>query len=191
MIELLRLSVSKHAVVETDLGNGLPAVEANPGQLRQVVMNLVTNASEAIGGRDGMIRVTTARATVGQDSSVSTTESLVEGDYLQLEVTDTGCGMSADTQARIFDPFFTTKPLGHGPAEPSLISAASQTAQIWKRSYGVSSARTTRESVWNFRYSLKVTCCSTLTFFSNARRAEAFRETSFGTHSSSLTRIIS
>jgi two-component system cell cycle sensor histidine kinase/response regulator CckA len=114
MLELLSLSVSKHAVVETDLGNGLPAVEANAGQLRQVVMNLVTNASEAIGGRDGTIRVKTGRVTLGQASSASTTESLVKGDYVQLEVSDTGRGMNADTRARIFDPFFTTKPLGHG-----------------------------------------------------------------------------
>jgi len=61
MIELLKVSVSKHAVVETDLGKDLPAVRADAPQLRQIVMNLVTNASEAIGDRDGVILVTTRR----------------------------------------------------------------------------------------------------------------------------------
>src|SRR5882762_11215898 len=68
MLELLKVSISKHAAVETDLGRNLPAVRANPGQLRQVVMNLITNASEAIGDRDGAIHVTTRRVTVGRDS---------------------------------------------------------------------------------------------------------------------------
>ena len=68
MLELLKVSVSKHAAVETDLGKDLPAVRANPAQIRQVVMNLITNASEAIGDRDGVIRVTTGRVTVGRDS---------------------------------------------------------------------------------------------------------------------------
>jgi PAS domain S-box-containing protein len=53
MIELLKVSVSKHATLETDLGNDLPAIQADAAQLRQIVMNLVTNASEAIGDRDG------------------------------------------------------------------------------------------------------------------------------------------
>lgn len=55
-------------------------------------MNLVTNASEAIGDRDGVIRVTTRVVSVGGDSRVSALERLAEGDYLQLEVSDTGCG---------------------------------------------------------------------------------------------------
>jgi len=106
--------VSKHAAVETDLGKNLPAVRANPAQLRQLVMNLITNASEAIGDRDGVIRVTTRRVTVSRDSPLVASEHLAEGDYVQLEVSDTGRGMTADTQARVFDPFFTTKLAGHG-----------------------------------------------------------------------------
>jgi len=114
MLELLKVSISKHAAVETDLGRNLPAVRANPGQLRQVVMNLITNASEAIGDRDGAIHVTTRRVTVGRDSPAVTSERLPEGDYLQMAVSDTGRGMTAETQARVFDPFFTTKRAGHG-----------------------------------------------------------------------------
>jgi two-component system CheB/CheR fusion protein len=114
MIELLKISVSKHAAVETDLGKALPPVRANPSQIRQVVMNLITNASDAIGDRDGVIRVTTRRVTVGRDSPVAALERLAEGDYLQLQVSDTGQGMTPETQARVFDPFFTTKLAGHG-----------------------------------------------------------------------------
>ena len=61
MMELLNVVVSKHAVLKTELGSGLTAVQANPAQLRQLVMNLVTNASEAIGERDGVITIRTAR----------------------------------------------------------------------------------------------------------------------------------
>ena len=114
MLELLKISVSKHAVVETDLGEALPAVLANPAQIRQVVMNLITNSSDAIGDSDGVIRVTTRRVPVGRDSPVAASERLAEGDYLQLQVSDTGQGMTPEMQARVFDPFFTTKLAGHG-----------------------------------------------------------------------------
>jgi len=112
MLELLKLSVSKHAVVEANLGNDLPPVRANAAQIRQIVMNLVTNASEAIGDRDSVIRVSTSRATGRNPGAIS--DHLADDDYLQLEVTDTGRGMSLETQAKVFDPFFTTKSAGHG-----------------------------------------------------------------------------
>jgi two-component system, cell cycle sensor histidine kinase and response regulator CckA len=118
MLELLKASVSKHAVLETDLGKDLPAVRANAAQLRQVVMNLITNASEAIGDRNGAIRVTTRRVFVGRNSAVTASERLSAGDYLQLEVSDTGRGMAPETQARVFDPFFTTKSAGRGLGLP-------------------------------------------------------------------------
>jgi CheY-like chemotaxis protein/two-component sensor histidine kinase len=114
MIELLKVSVSKHAVLETDLGPGLPAVRANAAQLRQVVMNLVTNASDAIGDRDGVIRVATRCVSAGQRLSGADAECSADCDYLELEVSDTGRGISLEAQARVFDPFFTTKSAGHG-----------------------------------------------------------------------------
>jgi PAS domain S-box-containing protein len=112
MLALLKVSVSKHAVMRADLAPELPAIRANPAQLRQIVMNLITNASDAVGDRDGVIRVITRRATLRGESAVS--ESLPAGDYLTLEVSDTGSGMSPETQRRVFDPFFTTKSAGHG-----------------------------------------------------------------------------
>jgi signal transduction histidine kinase len=112
MLELLKVSVSNRATLKTDLGQDLSAVRANAPQLRQIVMNLVTNASEAIGDRDGVIRVTTR--CVANVEAKTITKALAECDYVLLEVSDTGCGMSLGTRMRIFDPFFTTKSEGRG-----------------------------------------------------------------------------
>jgi two-component system cell cycle sensor histidine kinase/response regulator CckA len=114
MLELLKVSVSKHAALEIDLGKDLPLVRANSSQVGQVVMNLITNASDAIGERDGVISVTTRQVAVDRNSSLHTTEGLAEGEYVRLDVSDTGRGMTAEVQARVFEPFFTTKPAGHG-----------------------------------------------------------------------------
>jgi signal transduction histidine kinase/CheY-like chemotaxis protein/ligand-binding sensor domain-containing protein len=110
--ELLKLSVSKRVVLATDLGSELPPVWASPAQIRQIVMNLVSNASEAITARDGVVRVTTRHIT--SPCAQATARGLAEGHYLQLEVTDTGCGMSQEMQTKVFDPFFTTRGAGHG-----------------------------------------------------------------------------
>src|SRR5260370_11124180 len=114
MLELLKVSISKHAVLKTDLRRTLPAVRGNAPQIRQIVMNLVINASEALGEKDGVIRVTTSFAGSGRNLSSSSAANLPEGDYLRLEVSDTGCGIKEEQQCRIFDPFFTTKFAGRG-----------------------------------------------------------------------------
>src|SRR3974390_985654 len=112
MLEFLRISISKRARLVTDLRQGLPAVRASAAQIRQVVMNLLTNASEAMGDRDGVIRVTTGGASASQTAAI--TKAPADGGYLLLEVSDTGSGMSQETQSKVFDPFFTTKGAGHG-----------------------------------------------------------------------------
>ena len=104
MVELLKVLVSRHATLDTDLGGDLPAVRGSIAQLRQIVMNLVTNASDAIGDRDGVIRVTTSPVKIGRDSSGAMSDRLAGGDYLKLEVSDTGCGMSPETQVRVIRP---------------------------------------------------------------------------------------
>ena len=114
MLELIRLSVSKHAKIESILATDLPAVRANSAQLRQIVMNLVINASEAMGTRNGVIRVTTSYTKADQTSSRGIADHLSARDFVELDVSDTGDGMPAETQARVFDPFFTTKSAGHG-----------------------------------------------------------------------------
>ena len=93
MLDLLNVSVSKHATVRTDREQGLGGVRANPPQLRQVVMNLVSNASDAIGERDGVIQVSAKRRTLTPDSRMDEPAVLPEGDYVQLSVSDTGAGI--------------------------------------------------------------------------------------------------
>jgi PAS domain S-box-containing protein len=113
---LLQVSVSKGAVLKHRLAPDLPAVHADATQLRQILMNLVINASDAFEGRSGVIEISTGAMHADADYLASThlSPSLPEGAYVYLEVSDNGCGMDADTQKRIFDPFFTTKFTGRG-----------------------------------------------------------------------------
>ncbi|MCP5068824.1 MAG: response regulator [bacterium] len=116
MINLLEVSVSKKAALRYELEDGLPAIEADGTQIRQVVMNLITNASEAIGDRSGVISIRTGLADCDREyfKGAYPDEKLSPGAYAYLEVADTGIGMDADTLARIFEPFYTTKFTGRG-----------------------------------------------------------------------------
>ncbi len=116
MNHLLRVSVARQAALRFELAPNLPSVEADPSQLQQVLMNLVINASDAIGDRPGIITVRTGLMNCDQPylHSAYICEELEPGPYVYLEVGDTGCGMDRETQARIFDPFFTTKFTGRG-----------------------------------------------------------------------------
>jgi PAS domain S-box-containing protein len=117
MVQLLRSSVSRKLGVELRLAEGLPLLRGDPSQLRQVVMNLVINAAEAMGEEgDGSVTVTTGAVWAGPDRlrEAMLGEKLPEGRYVFLEVADTGCGMDLATQRRIFEPFFTTKFTGRG-----------------------------------------------------------------------------
>ncbi|MCX7016677.1 MAG: PAS domain-containing protein [Candidatus Sumerlaeota bacterium] len=116
MTHLLDVTVSKKVTIQYRLAPKLPAVDADPTQIRQIVMNLMTNASEAIGDKTGVIAFATGAIYCDQDylSGGILNESLPEGRYVFLEVADSGCGMNAETLARIFDPFFTTKFTGRG-----------------------------------------------------------------------------
>lgn len=116
MENLLRVSITKNVLLTFHLAQRLPSVIADIAQLRQIVMNLVINASEAIGDRSGAISVCTGltRATAEFLAETELPEGLEPGDYVALEVTDTGEGMAPEILARIFDPFFTTKFTGRG-----------------------------------------------------------------------------
>jgi two-component system, cell cycle sensor histidine kinase and response regulator CckA len=114
MLQLVKVSISKRAALTVDLPDNLPTVRASAVQIRQVVLNLITNASEALGQKDGVISVTLAQVRSGLDPFADGTPSLLQNDHLRLTVSDTGCGMTDDVQARIFDPFFTTKFPGRG-----------------------------------------------------------------------------
>ena len=116
MTHLLQASISKKAHLEQDFDPNLPVFEADVTQIRQVVMNLITNASEALGEASGSIRVRTG--------VMECTEAYLEGTYLAekpdagtyvfLQVSDTGDGMEPEILERIFDPFFSTKFTGRG-----------------------------------------------------------------------------
>jgi two-component system, cell cycle sensor histidine kinase and response regulator CckA len=113
---LLSVSVSKKAVLQYALADAVPAVRADSSQLRQVIMNLITNASEAIGDIDGVIAVTTSVQYCSESFLNATyiNEGQAPGNYVCLEIRDTGCGMDETTVRNIFDPFYTTKFTGRG-----------------------------------------------------------------------------
>lgn len=116
MGQMLDVTISKKAMMRYALTEGLPAVEADATQMRQVIMNLITNASEALGDKKGVITVATG---VMECDEAYLSESYLDdhlpgGAYVYLEVSDTGCGMDNEARRRIFDPFFTTKFTGRG-----------------------------------------------------------------------------
>jgi two-component system, cell cycle sensor histidine kinase and response regulator CckA len=115
-LELLEVSITKKAALRVELRPGVPSVYADPTQIRQVVMNLVINASEALGEQSGLIRVRTGvlQADASYFENAHSASGFNPGEYVFVEVSDNGCGMSAETQAKIFDPFFSTKFTGRG-----------------------------------------------------------------------------
>jgi len=116
MIHLLKVTLSKKTTLALDLAADLPPILADSAQIQQVVLNLVTNASEAIGQEEGSITLRTWAHTFDQTEleHACPPQGLEAGTYAILEVTDTGCGMTQELIERIFDPFFTTKATGHG-----------------------------------------------------------------------------
>jgi two-component system, cell cycle sensor histidine kinase and response regulator CckA len=116
MLHLLKTSISKKAVLNVQIDPGLPPIEADPTQIRQVVMNLVLNASEAIGDRNGVIALSASAVQCDEKSfeGVEPGATLRSGWHVQLEVADTGAGMTPEVRSRIFEPFFTTKFSGRG-----------------------------------------------------------------------------
>ncbi|MDP6634921.1 MAG: response regulator [Phycisphaerae bacterium] len=116
MAHILEVSISKKAVLKYNYAENLPLFEGDATQVRQIIMNLITNASESIGDRSGVISVTVGAMQADRTYLRETylDENLPEGLYVTLEVADTGCGMDEETRAKLFDPFFTTKFTGRG-----------------------------------------------------------------------------
>jgi two-component system, cell cycle sensor histidine kinase and response regulator CckA len=113
---LLESTIPKKATLRLHLAAGLPSIHADASQIQQVVMNLITNAAESLIDGYGAVDVTTGVEWVdeGQRTATERGENLAPGEYVFLEVKDTGCGMDPETQNHIFDPFFTTKFTGRG-----------------------------------------------------------------------------
>ncbi|HWA84822.1 MAG TPA: ATP-binding protein [Opitutus sp.] len=112
MGHMLQRLVGEHIRIRTISTSGLAAVRADPGQLQQVVMNLVVNARDAM-PQGGQLTIETANAHL-DDNYARLHPDVAPGRYAMLAVSDTGCGMTPEVKARIFEPFFTTKPLGTG-----------------------------------------------------------------------------
>jgi len=113
---LLQASISKKALLKYDFSRDTPEIDADAALMRQVVMNLIINAAEALDDESGVISLITGRidADAMYLSEAFLQEKLTPGIYAYLEVSNTGCGMDKATQAKIFDPFFSTKFTGRG-----------------------------------------------------------------------------
>jgi PAS domain S-box-containing protein len=112
MEKMLRRLIGEDIVLNTALDRSLGQVKADPGQIEQIVVNLCVNARDAMpaGGR-----LTIETSNVSLQQAYRNQQVLIRaGNYVMLSVSDNGCGMDAETQARIFEPFFTTKELGKG-----------------------------------------------------------------------------
>jgi PAS domain S-box-containing protein len=116
LIDLLRASVSKKVRIESHLQEELPAVDGDVTQLRQLLLNLVVNASDAMTDHGGVVRIRTGARAVDEEELGEAVggAGLSAGQYVTLRVGDDGIGMEPAVAARIFDPFFTTKAQGRG-----------------------------------------------------------------------------
>jgi len=122
MVHILQVSISRKAVLKLNYADNLPVFDGDVTQIRQVIMNLITNASEAIGDRSGVIAISTGAMecdrtyldTGNPAFRQEKDEDLIPGVYVYFEVADTGSGMDRKTLEKVFDPFFTTKFTGRG-----------------------------------------------------------------------------
>ena len=116
-LHLFQVVVPKRAEFVLNLHANSPKVEADPGQMQQIVMNLLLNAVEALENEQGTITVSTSEITIDEDDLVlwnRANQLLQPGNFVRLQVKDNGIGMATETAQKIFDPFFTTKFTGRG-----------------------------------------------------------------------------
>jgi PAS domain S-box-containing protein len=137
MITMLKATLPHNVIINPDLRAEVPYIHGDASQIRQIIMNLVINSSEAIGEAQGEIRVSLAntRVMAGQEEDYHG-KAIPSGEYVRLEVADTGCGMDAETKWRIFEPFYTTKFTGRGlgmSAVLGIIAAHQGAMQLYSR----------------------------------------------------------
>ena len=116
MVSMLKTTIQKNVVIKPNLGADIPSITGDASQIRQVVMNLIINAAEAIGDAEGEINVSLAKTEIkaGQAEKDHLGLIIPAGRYICIEVSDNGCGMADDTRRKIFEPFYTTKFTGRG-----------------------------------------------------------------------------
>ncbi len=116
IVKMLLSAIKKNVSFDLHLRSDIPEIVGDSSQIQQIIMNLITNAAEAIGDDLGTITVRLNRTTVETEDFDSgfIGGDIPHGEYACLEVTDTGCGMDEDTQRRVFEPFYTTKFAGRG-----------------------------------------------------------------------------
>jgi two-component system, cell cycle sensor histidine kinase and response regulator CckA len=116
MANLVKSTISKKAEVLFNLNDAIPPMEGDATQIRQLIMNLLINASDALEMHSGNISISTGTVELDKQTFDKTYfgEECAVGTYAYLEVSDTGCGMNEETLGKIFDPFFTTKFTGRG-----------------------------------------------------------------------------
>ena len=114
--QLIKIALSEKVSVNYNLADMIPNIEADPSQIRQLIVNLTTNSNEAIDEAGGSVNISTGSMYCGRDYLKKTYiyEDQPEGQYVYLEISDTGCGMDGDTLKKLFDPFFSTKFTGRG-----------------------------------------------------------------------------
>ncbi|MEI6206196.1 MAG: ATP-binding protein [Desulfuromonadales bacterium] len=115
-VSMLKKTVPQNAEIKFDGSVEIPSIQGDASQLSQIVMNLIINASEAIGTEQGEVRVSLSETKIhkGQTDKDYNGKAITPGRYVCLEVTDNGCGMDEETKWRIFEPFYTTKFTGRG-----------------------------------------------------------------------------
>ncbi|MDD2732330.1 MAG: response regulator [Desulfuromonadaceae bacterium] len=138
MVAMMKATTKQNVVIISDLSANLPPLMGDASQLRQIVMNLIVNAAEAIGDSQGVIKVSLTEAvfTVGQGEKDHLGTLIPAGCYICLEISDTGCGMDEETKRRIFEPFYTTKFSGRGlgmSATLGIITAHKGALQLYSR----------------------------------------------------------
>jgi PAS domain S-box-containing protein len=116
MVRMLKSTIKKNVDIKLALSADIPSIRGDASQINQIVMNLIINASEAIGEAQGEVCVSLAKAEISAERAEKDYigNLIPSGRYLRLEVTDNGCGMDDETKKRIFEPFYTTKFTGRG-----------------------------------------------------------------------------
>ncbi len=125
---MIEVSLGKQVQLEMELSEELPLIEADEAQVEQIILNLITNANEAIGNKVGHIRIRTGVMQADREflAQCINGHDHAEGSYVFIEVSDDGCGMDVETRRRLFEPFFTTKRTGRGLGMSALLGIVDQ-----------------------------------------------------------------